>query len=187
MDAHAPSCHRRGAERYLYGCSLPASKYLLPKNHLEGRLRIEPSWLERVPLLGDRAKAVWQEYADDRAKLGQMMKKVIQPASAWLLGAGLAIGRGVVEVALSVFLAFFLFRDGASLTNRLAAAMGRVAGERGRRVLEVAGSTVRGVVYGILGTAIVQGIMALPEREQDCRAGLPRPVSTRSISCIRRC
>lgn len=119
-----------------------------------------PFWLERIPLLGDRAKAVWQEYAGDRAKLGQVMKKVIQPASAWLLSAGLAIGRGVVEVALSVFLAFFLFRDGASLTNRLAAALGRIAGERGRRLLEVAGSTVRGVVYGILGTAIVQGVMA---------------------------
>jgi len=119
-----------------------------------------PSWLERIPLVGDRAKSMWQEFADDRAKLGQMAKKLIQPASAWLLGAGLAIGRGVVEVGLSVFLAFFLFRDGAALTSRLTAGLGRVAGERGRHLLVVAGSTVRGVVYGILGTAIVQGGMA---------------------------
>lgn len=119
-----------------------------------------PSWLESIPAVGDRAKAMWQEFADDRAKLGQMMKKVIQPASAWLLSAGLGIGRGVVEVGLSVFLAFFLFRDGAALTNHLTAGLGRVAGERGRHMLEVAGSTVRGVFYGILGTGIVQGIMA---------------------------
>ncbi len=32
--------------------------------------------------------------------------------------------------------------------------------ERGRHLLEVAGNTVRGVVYGILGTALVQAVFA---------------------------
>jgi predicted PurR-regulated permease PerM len=72
----------------------------------------------------------------------------------------LAIGRGVVEVALSVFLAFFIFRDGAAVADRLTAGVARIAGERGRHLLEVAGKTVRGVVYGIFGTAMVQGVMA---------------------------
>ena len=36
----------------------------------------------------------------------------------------------------------------------------RIAGERGRRLLTLGGSTVRGVVYGILGTALVQAVMA---------------------------
>src|SRR5204862_6395806 len=36
----------------------------------------------------------------------------------------------------------------------------RVADARGRRLLNLASSTVRGVVYGILGTALVQAVMA---------------------------
>jgi predicted PurR-regulated permease PerM len=36
----------------------------------------------------------------------------------------------------------------------------RIGGERGRHLLTVAGNTVRGVVYGILGTALVQAVMA---------------------------
>jgi predicted PurR-regulated permease PerM len=61
---------------------------------------------------------------------------------------------------LSIFIAFFLFRDGAALGERLTTAIDRIAGEKGVRLLTVAAKTVRGVVYGILGTALVQGVLA---------------------------
>jgi predicted PurR-regulated permease PerM len=66
----------------------------------------------------------------------------------------------VVEVGLSVFLAFFIFRDGGAAAERLRTGINRIAGDRGKHLLEVAGNTVRGVVYGILGTALVQAIFA---------------------------
>jgi predicted PurR-regulated permease PerM len=37
----------------------------------------------------------------------------------------------------------------------------RLGGEKGRHLLFVAGSTMRSVVHGILGTAMVQGILAI--------------------------
>src|SRR5262249_43304073 len=36
----------------------------------------------------------------------------------------------------------------------------RIGGARGRQMLNVAGSTVKSVVYGILGTALAQGVVA---------------------------
>jgi predicted PurR-regulated permease PerM len=42
------------------------------------------------------------------------------------------------------------------LTN----AVERIGGEHGKHLLTVAGNTVRGVVYGILGTALAQAILA---------------------------
>jgi predicted PurR-regulated permease PerM len=36
----------------------------------------------------------------------------------------------------------------------------RLAGERGQHLIKVAGGTVRGVIYGILGTAIAQALVA---------------------------
>ncbi|MFM8359608.1 MAG: AI-2E family transporter [Verrucomicrobiota bacterium] len=77
-----------------------------------------------------------------------------------LMDAGLALGRGVMEFVLSVVLTFFVFRDGAEVAARLRAGLVRIAGDRAHRLLEVAGNTVRGVVYGILGTALVQASMA---------------------------
>jgi predicted PurR-regulated permease PerM len=42
----------------------------------------------------------------------------------------------------------------------LTAAIERIGGERGAYLLTVAGKTVRGVVYGILGTALAQAVVA---------------------------
>lgn len=94
------------------------------------------------------------------SKLVDLGGRIINWSRSWLPRAGLALGRGMMEVALSVFLAFFFFRNGDAAAARLGAGMHRIAGDRGRHLVEVAGNTVRGVVYGILGTALVQGAMA---------------------------
>ena len=57
-------------------------------------------------------------------------------------------------------ISFFILRDGSALAVRLSAGVGRIAGSRGERLLEVAGKTVRGVVYGIIGTAMIQAMLA---------------------------
>jgi predicted PurR-regulated permease PerM len=46
------------------------------------------------------------------------------------------------------------------VADNVTAGIERIGGERGKHLLRVAGSTVRGVVYGILGTALVQALMA---------------------------
>ena len=81
-------------------------------------------------------------------------------AQSWLISAGKAVVQGVTQVLISAFLAFFLLRDAPELSVRLAVAVERLAGERGRHLIKVAGDTVRGVIYGILGTAIAQALVA---------------------------
>jgi predicted PurR-regulated permease PerM len=94
------------------------------------------------------------------SRLVKALKNLLLSARMAVLRAGLAIGRGVVEVVLSVFLSFFIFRDGAAVADLLTTGVARIAGARGQHLLDVAGRTVRGVVYGILGTALVQGVTA---------------------------
>jgi predicted PurR-regulated permease PerM len=79
--------------------------------------------------------------------------------SAWLLKGGLVLGGGLIQLALSIFITFFLFRDGVAAGGHLTIAVERIAGEQGKHLLTVAGKTVRGVVYGILGTALLQAVM----------------------------
>jgi len=119
-----------------------------------------PKWLSKVPVIGRQAVEYWQSLAADSSKLLEAGKRLIEPVSGWLLNIGLALGRGLLELALSILIAFFLFRDGGKAAERLTAAVERIAGERGKHLLNVAGDTVRGVVYGILGTALVQAVLA---------------------------
>ncbi|TAL07373.1 MAG: AI-2E family transporter [Verrucomicrobia bacterium] len=109
---------------------------------------------------GVEAVPVATEKSPGSSRLVIAVGRLLLSAQSWLLKAGLAIGRGIIEVALSVFLVFFIFRDGAALAERMKYLVARIVGERGHHLIEVAGGTVRGVVYGILGTALVQGVMA---------------------------
>jgi predicted PurR-regulated permease PerM len=119
-----------------------------------------PAWLVKIPVFGQSASAYWASVAADTSKLVQEIRRFIEPASAWLLKVAIALAGGLLELTLSIFVAFFLFRDGVSAAQRLTMAVVRIGGERGRHLLTVAGNTVRGVVYGILGTALVQAVMA---------------------------
>ncbi len=120
-----------------------------------------PSWLGNVPWVGEELVALWKEYAADSKQLLVAAEQFIDPLTSWILTIGKALGRGVLELALSMFLAFFFFRDGAQLGERALAIAKRLAGDRGDHLLrEVAGGTIRGVVYGILGTAMAQGLIA---------------------------
>ena len=118
-----------------------------------------PEWLAKVPVVGPQAAEYWQSMAADTSKLWTEIQRIIEPASAWLLRGGLALGGGLIQLAMSIFIAFFLFRDGIAFGGFLTAAIERIAGERGKYLLTLAGKTVRGVVYGILGTALLQAIV----------------------------
>jgi predicted PurR-regulated permease PerM len=89
-----------------------------------------------------------------------LLGKFLAWAKTWLIAVGVAVGHGVTQILLSAFLAFFLLRDAPVLSERLLVTMDRLAGGRGRHLITVAGGTVRGVIYGILGTAIAQSLVA---------------------------
>jgi predicted PurR-regulated permease PerM len=89
-----------------------------------------------------------------------MLGRFLAWARTGLIAVGLTVGQGVTQILISTFLAFFLLRDSPQLAARLNVSVERLAGDRGRQLIKVAGNTVSGVIYGILGTAIAQAIVA---------------------------
>jgi predicted PurR-regulated permease PerM len=119
-----------------------------------------PEWLAKIPFVGQRVMDYWQSAATDTAQLWKQAQKLVEPAGALLLAGGLMLGSGLIKLALSIFITFFLFRSGATTGAWAKALVRHIAGERGTHLLIVAGNTVRGVVYGILGTALTQALLA---------------------------
>jgi len=119
-----------------------------------------PPWLSGLPFVGETIRTYWIELAGDSGRLLAEAQRFVEPASTWLLGRGVALGQGLAELGLSIAIAFFFFRDGVMLRSRIQAAVQQIAGPRGDHLLELAIGTVRSVVNGILGTALVQGVLA---------------------------
>jgi predicted PurR-regulated permease PerM len=103
-----------------------------------------PSWLASLPLVGQSIHDYWQQFAHDSPRLA----------------AGRVVGAGVLDMGLSVFLAFFFFLHGEALAGHLRIALKRMTGVRAAYLLGIARSTVTGVIYGILGTGLAQGVLA---------------------------
>jgi predicted PurR-regulated permease PerM len=118
-----------------------------------------PAWLYKLPL-GSAVAGYWSTIAGDSQSFLRALGKFIEPASVLLLTGGLTVGRGLGELAISIFVAFFLYRDGVGIAHRAVRIARRIAGDRGEYLLRLAGTTVRSVVYGILGTALVQALVA---------------------------
>ncbi|MCS6876896.1 MAG: AI-2E family transporter [Geminicoccaceae bacterium] len=119
-----------------------------------------PEWLFDLPVLGPELVGAWNRLAEDMRDLPGFVQPWLSTARDLAIRAGLALGSGLFDLSLSLTAVFFFLRDGPSLLEQMRRAGERILGGRMQHLLEVAGSTVRGVVYGFVGTAIVQGVVA---------------------------
>ena len=120
-----------------------------------------PDWIAGLPLVGASIDGWWRELVASREKLVETLQKFVQPAQAGLIKAGLILGEGVLQLSLTAFIAFFFYRDGAALMTAANRATQRIAGYLAPGLFQTIGGTIQGVVYGVIGTAIVQGLAAV--------------------------
>ncbi|MBK3798835.1 AI-2E family transporter [Azospirillum brasilense] len=119
-----------------------------------------PDWLVGLPILGDRLQEMWSVLASGESNLRTTLRPYLGQIRDGVLASGGHLLSGTSLIALSVLIAFFLYRDGRTAVRRLHSIVGRIAGARARQSLDVAADTINGVVHGVLGTALVQAIAA---------------------------
>src|SRR6185437_6016707 len=126
---------------------------------LRAGLPNSPLWVFDIPLVGGTLGSLWNSWAADISG----MLEALRPLFGILLENGLSlllgIANGILMFLLALFVAFFFYVYGNPLADRLSLLLHRIAGVHADRVIHITGATVRGVVYGILGTAVVQGIL----------------------------
>ncbi len=79
----------------------------------------------------------------------------------WLLARSASIGAGILELALSLVLVFFFYRDGPRLALFAKNSIQRLIKDRADYYLDLVAGTVRRVVNGVIGTAVAQAVVAL--------------------------
>lgn len=99
-------------------------------------------------------------FAIDPASLSSTLQKLLEPMSAWILNAAVNVSQGLLQLALVTFIVFFFYRDGAWFADRIKTLMRRVSGELSNELTNILVNTTRSVVFGLLGTALGQAIVA---------------------------
>jgi predicted PurR-regulated permease PerM len=131
------------------------------KELMEKGLGPPPLWFKGLPLVGVRFERIWVDIGQDTPQFIEVIKPHVKGLLSSMVGAGTGVVQLILITVLSLIIFFFVLKEGRSIRANLERMADRLAGEKGRRLLFVAGSTMRSVVYGILGAAIAQGVMAI--------------------------
>ncbi len=128
--------------------------------HKQTGLPLPPVWVERIPLAGAKLSEYWSALAADEETVANRLMPWIQKAGLWLLQHSVDLGQGIGHLAISVMIAFFIYRAGDGVTARLREMFQQVSGDKAQHLINVVRTTIRTVVYGAIGTALVQGAAA---------------------------
>jgi predicted PurR-regulated permease PerM len=118
-----------------------------------------PAWIAKLPF-GATIADYWSGLAADPGALQALGRRLIEVGREPLVEAGRVIGEGILQMLLASFIGFFFYRDGESLMVQVRAGLTRLAGSLSDELIATVAGTVRGVVLGIVGTALAQGAVA---------------------------
>jgi len=116
-----------------------------------------PEWVERIPLAGDKLAARWSAFAALSAEeRSATVVPYVQKAIAWFVEQAGNIGMTMLHFLLTVIIAAILYAKGEMVETGVLSFARRLAGPRGENVAILAAKAVRGVVLGVVLTALIQ-------------------------------
>ncbi len=138
-----------------------------------------PGWLATVPVLGPTVADYWNEWAADLTAMVSFFRPYFGMMAEQGLNVLLGIAGGLLQFLIALLIAFFFWTSGDQLAAYLLRIVHRIAGVHAERLVTVTGATVRGTVYGILGTALVQWLLTSFGL---WLSGVPRPLLLGAIA-----
>jgi predicted PurR-regulated permease PerM len=118
-----------------------------------------PAWLAGLPVLGGKLAAAWEQAVQAGGDVGSLLAPYSASLQGIVLGAAAALADSVVQVILSLIVAATFWTQGDAIAALLREVIHRLGGAAAEEALVVAAGAVRGVAYGVVGTAAVQAAL----------------------------
>ncbi len=118
-----------------------------------------PDWIQARPWLAERLGQLKQDSVVDPSAVLQYVTRYASQVSGQLASIAGGLASNAFKFTITVLCLFFFYLDGENLLSQ-ASRFVRIAFPRSPLVLEHVGSVVRAVVFGLIGTALVQGLIA---------------------------
>ena len=119
-----------------------------------------PDWVGRIPLAGPKIAARWGSFAALTAEArAAAVLPYAKAAAQWFVAKVGGIGLTMLYFFLTIVIATILYANGATAREAVLAFARRLAGRRGEDVAVLAGKSVRGVVLGVVVTALIQAAL----------------------------
>jgi predicted PurR-regulated permease PerM len=116
-----------------------------------------PPWLERVPFGGDRLATEWRRFAAlEPQERSAALTPYVQTALQWFAAKAGSIGTMLIQFLLTTIISAILFAKGEIAREGIRHFARRLAGQHGDDAVALAARAIRGVVLGVVVTAMIQ-------------------------------
>ncbi len=120
-------------------------------------LSAPPDWVSRIPLFGEKIVERWREFASlSTEERTAPLLPYARAAAQWFVVQAGSLGKTMLYFLLTVIIASILYAKGPLARDGILRFARRLAGHQGQEVAILAAKAVRGVVLGVVVTALIQ-------------------------------
>ena len=131
------------------------------KDFMVGGLGEPPRWVETIPVVGRQVADQWRQIAaGGPGALAEFARPYARETAGWVIAATGGAGALLLQFLLIVVLMVILYSQGEVAAAGALAFGRRIGAERGEKTIRLAGQAVRSVALGVVGTALVQSLLA---------------------------
>jgi len=140
-----------------------------------------PAFVASLPVIGPDIAAWLDAMLAEPARLKSELKTHLSDLDAQALALLGGVGKNLIKLCFALFTLFFVYLHGQSLVKQTRTILIALLGERAGGYLDAVANATRGVVYGIILTAFVQGAVA---GMGYWVAGLSAPITLAAITVL---
>lgn len=119
-----------------------------------------PDALAGVPVLGTWLQGLLDQFTGDPGAIREQLAHWVETRAAESLKIIGGLGRNAAKLGFALITVFFLYRDGERVLAQAELVLHRFLGERVDPYLSAVGNMTMAVVWGLVATAVAQGIVA---------------------------
>ncbi len=118
------------------------------------------SWLNGIPVVGPKLAAAWQNSVAGPEGLSVRLAPYAGKILTWFLSQAGSVGMIALQFLFTVIIAAVFYAKGEVVSVTVIRFARRLGGNSGEEVVLLAARTVRGVALGVVGTALIQSLLA---------------------------
>ncbi len=119
-----------------------------------------PEGIAEWPVVGEQLSIAWAQAADNLQNFVETYRDQLLPIWGWVVAQAAGAGAAALLFFLAIIIAGLLMAKADAAVSATTAVATRLAGEDGAAMVKTAGATIRSVVQGVLGVAVIQSLAA---------------------------
>jgi len=134
----------------------------LARDLVGGQIQVPPpsDSIKQWPLVGEDLFDFWDLASNNLEEALRRIQPQLQTYGTRVLATLAGVGFGILQFAVSIVIAGFLFKPALSLTGGLKAFATRVTPAHGEEFMHLAVAAIRNVARGVIGISLMQSILA---------------------------